>query len=113
MNMRRQIFSSEKQDEVLRRLCTAECPTPIVDPGASFTPVWDQTDHFHFKHDTCKRLAVVYDVEMWSDSAPVCPCIYFHLICPDCGNSGQRKIYLNQEKDARASETNMFMRVRL
>ena len=57
-----------------------------------FTPTWDETDHFNF---ACRCGTIAEVVEVFY--MPKDDSIRFLLECPDCGNTGQRKIYLPYE----------------
>jgi hypothetical protein len=61
--------------------------------AASFSPVFDTTDHFHFACDECKEIATILQVER-NDSYANTPTIRLLMLCPKCEKCGLRKIYL-------------------
>jgi len=62
-------------------------------PGRThFVPAFDDTDHFHWACEECEAIADVMHVER-NDSYAGEPPLYFRLRCPQCGRTGQRKIY--------------------
>lgn len=69
--------------------------------GDHFLPTWDSTDHFHFVCGECKTVADVLEVKALHPYGSGIKCaIFFYLGCPACGNSGQRKIYLDRRPEA-------------
>lgn len=63
-----------------------------------FLPMWDSTDHLHFACQKCKSVADVLRIKFNKKySKPPNPrfALFFYLGCPNCGASGQRKIYLD------------------
>ena len=66
--------------------------------GGKFLPMWDSTDHLHFACQTCKSVADVLRIKFDAKySKPPNPrfALFFYLGCPNCGRSGQRKLYLD------------------
>ena len=59
-------------------------------------PTWDGTDHFHFACEKCHCMADVLKVEFYPryKGNGKLYAFFFWLGCPDCGNTGFRKIYL-------------------
>ena len=64
--------------------------------GGVFLPTWDDTDHFHFVCKACKCVADVLGVRFKGKyGEDVDHALFFYLGCPSCGQTGQRKIYLD------------------
>lgn len=64
--------------------------------GDHFLPTWDETDHLHFVCAKCKHVADVLSVKLDANySDEVKYALFFYLGCPNCGATGQRKIYLD------------------
>lgn len=69
--------------------------------GHHFIPCWNTTDHFHFVCESCKSIADVLEVKLETDhSNEVKFSLFFHLGCPNCKRTGQRKIYLDRRENA-------------
>lgn len=64
--------------------------------GGRFLPTWDDTDHLHFACGNCHGMADVLGVEFYPRyrGNGELYALFFWLGCPDCGNTGFRKIYL-------------------
>ena len=66
--------------------------------GDRFLPIWDSTDHLSFACQKCRSVADVLRIKFNKKySRPPNPrfALFFYLGCPNCGRSGQRKIYLD------------------
>ncbi|MEM4497583.1 MAG: hypothetical protein QW692_02015 [Nitrososphaerota archaeon] len=74
----------------------------ILIKGDIFIPTWDDTDHFHFVCAKCKSVAHVLAIDLRSPRTLGFPgfSLRFMLGCPDCGATGQRKIYLEIRDDS-------------
>lgn len=67
----------------------------VLTQGNMFLPTWDGTDHFNFVCSNCHAVADVLSVEFYPTlGEEIGSAIYFHLGCPECGKTGQRKMYL-------------------
>ena len=67
--------------------------------GACFLPTWDSTDHLHFICEHCKSVADVLQVRFTSHySKTPRYALFFYLGCPECGATGQRKIYFDLDE---------------
>lgn len=68
----------------------------LLTHGGNFLPTRDSTDHFHFACEKCHSMADVLKVEFYPryGGNRKLYAIFFWLGCPDCGNTGFRKIYL-------------------
>jgi len=73
--------------------------TNILTQGEDFIPTWDTTDHLNFVCAECHAKATILAVEFYPNINAVGAALYFRLKCPNCKNTGQRKIYL-ETKDA-------------
>lgn len=77
----------------------------ILDPeyhqiyGNLFLPTWDGTDHLHFVCGRCRTVADILEVNLRLIHLPylgdATHALYFYLGCPECGATGQRKVYLD------------------
>lgn len=66
--------------------------------GGNFLPTRDHTDHFHFACTKCHCMTDVLRVDFYPRyrGNGALYAIFFWLGCPDCGNTGLRKIYLQR-----------------
>jgi hypothetical protein len=69
----------------------------ILIGGSGFLPTWDETDHLHFACAGCNNIADILQVFLKRDGLFT---LFFWLGCPNCGATGQRKIYLDRRDDA-------------
>jgi ferredoxin len=69
----------------------------ILIGGSEFLPTWDKTDHLHFACGGCNHVADILQVFLTRDGLFT---LFFWLGCPNCGATGQRKIYLDRRNCA-------------
>lgn len=72
---------------------TIDEETIFID-GQSFSIAYDDTDHFSFVCDGCHHIVEVLQVKFVTNCADDQKfALFFYLGCPQCGATGQRKIY--------------------